>query len=90
MAMRQLPPATGSCSGVGRDPLIGRRIAHDVDRVEALLDALQLLAQKPPQHDDAGIGMRQIFERVDRDRALACLRFANTAGFRKRASSCSI
>jgi hypothetical protein len=25
-----------------------------------LLDALQLLAQKPPQHNDAGIRMRQV------------------------------
>jgi hypothetical protein len=44
-------------------------------RVEAFLDALQLIAQKPPQHDDAGIRVRQVFERVDRDRALPLLRF---------------
>src|SRR5436305_959126 len=61
--------------GAGRDPLIRRGVADDVDWVEALLDALQLLAQQPAQHDDAGIGMRQVFERVDRDRALALLRF---------------
>src|SRR5262249_8841486 len=50
-------------------------VADGVDRVEALLEALQLLAQKPPQHDNAGIRMRQGFERVDRDRALSFLRF---------------
>jgi len=38
-----------------------------------LLDALH--AQQPPQHDDAGIRMREVFERVDRDRALPLLRF---------------
>jgi hypothetical protein len=61
--------------GAGRDAFVRRGVAHGVDRVEALLDALQLLAQKPPQHDDPGIGMRQVFERVDRDRALPLLRF---------------
>src|SRR5437764_15219324 len=61
--------------GAGRDPRIRRRIAHDVDRVDALLDTVQLLPQKPPQHDDSGIRMRQVFERVDRDRALSLLRF---------------
>jgi hypothetical protein len=38
MAVR-LPPATGSCSSAGRDPLASRGVAYEVDRVEALLDA---------------------------------------------------
>ena len=61
--------------GAGRDPLVRRWVADDVDRVEALLDALQLLAQQPPQHDDAGVRMPEVFERVDRDRTLPLLRF---------------
>src|SRR5215831_19077411 len=61
--------------GAGRDALVLLGLSDGVDRVEALLDALQLLAQQPPQHDDAGIRMRQVFERVDRDRALPLLRF---------------
>ena len=40
-----------------------------------MLGALQLLAQRPPQRDDAGIRMRQVFERVDRDRTLPLLCF---------------
>src|SRR5437016_2649280 len=48
--------------GAGREPLVRRRVADHVDRVEALFDARQLLAQKPPQHDDAGVRMRQVFE----------------------------
>src|SRR6516225_5404385 len=60
---------------VGGDASVGVWVAHDIDRIEALLDALQLLAQQSPYHNDAGIQMRQVFERVDRDRAPALLRF---------------
>jgi hypothetical protein len=45
-------------------------MADHVDWVHVLLDALELLAQQPPQHDDAGIGMPEIFERMARDRTL--------------------
>jgi hypothetical protein len=38
-------------------------------------DTLQLLAQQRAQHDNAVIRMREVFERVDRDRALYLLRF---------------
>jgi hypothetical protein len=61
--------------GAGRDPLVRKGVADHVYRVEALLDALQLFAQHPAQHDDAGIRMRQVFELMDRDRALPLLRF---------------
>ena len=48
-------------------------MAHHVDRVETRLDPLDLLAQEPPQHDDAGIGMGEVFQRVHRDRPLPFL-----------------
>ena len=43
------------------------------NRVKALLEPLQPLAQKHPQHDYTCIQMRQVFERVDRDRMSAAL-----------------
>src|SRR5580704_5706885 len=66
------PPCTPSRQ---RSSPYGIAAASAGDRVDALLNAVQLLTQQPPQHDDAGIRMCQVFEPMDRNRALPLLRF---------------
>src|SRR5437764_865009 len=58
-----------------RDPAVRALVAYDIDRVEPLLDAPDLLAQQVAKHRDAGVAGAEMFERVHRDPALALLRF---------------